>query len=229
MDVQSVFFDIGSTLVSGPNLSPNKEIAKILNLPDANADQIKQIIMQEEFQNPEEVCKRLRSSWSELNLSHEEQIKDLWYRQEKDAQEVEGATEVIQSLKSRGYKIGLISDIWAPYYKSFEKTCPKIAALVDSAILSFREGLKKPHLGLFEKALSSLKTAPDQAVMVGDTYENDIRPAIQLGMVTVWVLSRIEQEDEALVNVMNGKWPKPDYTIEHISSLTDLDIWRHGS
>jgi HAD superfamily hydrolase (TIGR01549 family) len=229
MRIESIFFDIGSTLVTGPNLSPNKEIAKILNLSYIDADQIKKIIMREEFQNPEEVCERLRSLWSELNFSHEEKIKDLWYRQENEAQEMEGATEVIQYLKSQGYKIGLISDIWVPYYKSFEKICPKIATLVDSATLSFREGLKKPHPGLFEKALSSLKTEPNRAVMVGDTYKNDIRPAIQLGMVTVWVLSRVEQEDEALVNVMNGKWPKPDYTIEHIKFLMDLDVWKRRS
>jgi hypothetical protein len=41
--------------------------------------------MQEEFQNPEEVCGRLRSLWSGLNFSHEEKIKSLWCRQENDA------------------------------------------------------------------------------------------------------------------------------------------------
>jgi FMN phosphatase YigB (HAD superfamily) len=227
--VESVLFDIGSTLVMGPNLSPNKELARILDTFDTDADRIGQIIMREEFFSPAEVWQRLRESFSNIAPSHLEKIKELWGRQINDAREIEGATEAVRYLKQHGYKIGLISDIWSPYYHSFEKACPEIAATADAVILSFREGIKKPSHEMFVRALSLLHTTPHRAVMVGDTYKNDLSPAMALGIKTVWVLSRAEREAEALAKVLNGKWPKPDYTIECIAQLKDLEIWGDGT
>src|SRR3990170_3264708 len=152
---KAVLFDIGSTLVNGPELSPAKAIWKILQ-----------------------------------NSYHEEQITALWQRQQSEARQIDGATEAVMALKAMGYKIGLISDIWAPYYLSFERACPEIAALTDSFILSFREGIKKPSPALFHRALAAINTRATDTVMVGDTYSNDIEPAIALGLRTVWVLFR---------------------------------------
>ena len=40
---------------------------------------------------------------------------------------------------------------------------------------------------LFEIALAKADCAPDNAVMIGDRIDNDIIPAGQLGMKTVWI------------------------------------------
>ncbi|HLC17075.1 MAG TPA: HAD family hydrolase [Thermodesulfovibrionia bacterium] len=226
---KAVLFDIGSTLVNGPELSPAKAIWKILQNPDIDSAQISRILMREDFDGPAKACHRLRMSGYVLNSYHEEQITALWQRQQSEARQIDGATEAVMALKAMGYKIGLISDIWAPYYLSFERACPEIAALTDSFILSFREGIKKPSPALFHRALAAINTRATDTVMVGDTYSNDIEPAIALGLRTVWVLFRPDRELEALVQVINGKKPKPDFTISHIQQLTDLPIWEEGA
>ncbi len=45
---------------------------------------------------------------------------------------------------------------------------------------------KKPEPGIFTWALREADCAPGEAVMVGDRIDNDIVPARQLGMWTVW-------------------------------------------
>ncbi len=55
--------------------------------------------------------------------------------------------------------------------------------------------------------------------MIGDTYKNDILPAIELGMRTIWVLHRPEKERDALTDVLNGAAPRPNWTLRSIADL----------
>ena len=80
-------------------------------------------------------------------------------------------------------------------------------------------GLSKPDKKFFEAALRELGAEPKDVVMIGDTYRNDIRPAIDLGMRTIWVLHRPEKEREALVEVLNNAAPRPDVTLHSIAEL----------
>jgi FMN phosphatase YigB (HAD superfamily) len=223
--IKNVFFDIGSTLVTGPDLSPHKEIAQIVNHPSLTSEAVARIIMMEDFYDPEDLCQRLMSLCEEFSSSFKEKITDLWYRQHNDAVEIDGATPTVKYLKLRGYKIGIISNIWSPYFKSFQKACPHIASLCDSYSLSCWEGMKKPDHIFFKRALSSLNALPQESVIVGDKYNNDIKPAIELGMHTVWVLTFPERERQALVNVINGVCPKPDYAVGCISDVKNLPLW----
>lgn len=227
--IKAVFFDIGSTLVMGPDSAPHREIERIIGNPCIKARDISQIIMLEDFADSRCVFERIKAAFNgHLSIHCEDKINDLWQRQECDALEIDGATEVVLALKRRGCKIGLISNIWSPYYRAFRSVCPEIASALDSATLSFREGIKKPDKTMFERALASFSLRPHEAVMVGDTYTNDIAPAIALGMGTVWFLSRLEHERDSLVNVINGEWAKPNLTISHIKALKDwaFGVWR---
>lgn len=226
MAPEFVFLDIGSTLITGPNVSPNKELARVLDVPGADPDAVGRIIMREDFSGPEDVWRRFKAVFPGVNGSHLSLIATLWERQTCDAAPIEGAIELVEGLKKAGLRIGLISDIWAPYYRAFEAACPEIAALADSATLSFREGIKKPAPELYRRALAALGAAPEQSVMIGDTYTNDLQPAMELGMKTVWFLCRPEREAEALVQVLNGAWPRPEYTVARLMDIPDLDLWR---
>jgi len=66
-------------------------------------------------------------------------------------------------------------------------------------------------------------------VMVGDTYRNDIRPAIDLGMRTVWVLHRPEKEKADLIAVLNGTSPPPDLTLPSIADLKPSKLLTHAN
>jgi len=59
----------------------------------------------------------------------------------------------------------------------------------------------KPSRLYYEEILSRIKCAPEQALMVGDSWENDISPAAALGLKTFWVPPAAETpvEDETLL------------------------------
>lgn len=49
---------------------------------------------------------------------------------------------------------------------------------------------KKPHPDIFHKALKIMDTQPHQAIMVGNSWNNDIFGGNRCGMDTVWIHSR---------------------------------------
>ena len=59
-------------------------------------------------------------------------------------------------------------------------------SLVDGVFASLDLGVAKPAAAFFDEVLDTLGLLPDQAVMVGDTYENDVAGAKRVGLWTVW-------------------------------------------
>ena len=83
-------------------------------------------------------------------------------------------------------------------------------SLVDVLVTSEEVGVAKPHPAIFRTALERLSCTPDQVVMVGDSWENDIVGASQVGIRSVW-LNRYDV-------------PHPDVTLApEIVELTPLE------
>ena len=61
-----------------------------------------------------------------------------------------------------------------------------LAGLVDGAFASLELGVAKPEAPFFDSVLDTLGLLPHQAVMVGDSYENDVAGAKRVGLWTVW-------------------------------------------
>lgn len=72
----------------------------------------------------------------------------------------------------------------------------------------------KPDPKPFLTALSRLGVRPEQALHVGDSWEEDVLPAQRLGMRAVWISSC---EDKAL--------PKHVERIAHVKELAELLTW----
>ncbi len=59
--------------------------------------------------------------------------------------------------------------------------------LIKLSQLPQKRGMKKPDLRIFRLALEQAGCNPQNTIMVGDRLANDIVPARQLGMKTIWV------------------------------------------
>lgn len=92
----------------------------------------------------------------------------------------------LETLKSRGYRLGVIANQAAGTEKRLEKW--GIRAYFDVIIASAEEGVSKPDAQIFHRALRAAECSAAQAVMVGDRIDNDIVPAKRLGMQTVRIL-----------------------------------------
>jgi haloacid dehalogenase superfamily, subfamily IA, variant 1 with third motif having Dx(3-4)D or Dx(3-4)E len=96
--------------------------------------------------------------------------------------------DTLKYIKDRGYKIGIISNTC--YYDKVMKECFKkanIYDLIDNFTFSYSLRIAKPDKQIFMTAIDTMKVVPGESVMVGDNLENDIKPAFDLGMKTIWL------------------------------------------
>lgn len=220
--IEAAIFDIGATLVTGPPVAPNKRIARLLD--GVSEIEVGELIMTRPFDSAESVCAALEERFGPITGEARSGIEQLWRDQESAPVEIEGATQTVLGLKRRGLRIGLLSDIWSPYYAGVERAIPQVVAAADAVVLSFRTGKRKPVHTNFHQAAHMLGVEPAAAVMIGDTYRHDLWPALEIGMQTIWVLARPEREVDSIVQILNGQAPAPGVTVNNIREV----LWVKG-
>ena len=95
----------------------------------------------------------------------------------------EDALPVLDELRSAQLKIGLVSNGIRDLTEFVAHHRLDVDAIVDSR----SHGRVKPHPTIFEAALERLGASPAEAVMVGDSLEEDIEGAKALGMRAVLI------------------------------------------
>ncbi|MFH1425053.1 MAG: TIGR02253 family HAD-type hydrolase [archaeon] len=94
-----------------------------------------------------------------------------------------GVVRTLEELKKRGHRLGVISN--GRSVKQREKLIKLgLQEFFEVVVISEDIGVRKPEKEIFEKALELAKCSARDAIMVGDK-ESDIKPAKELGMVTV--------------------------------------------
>jgi putative hydrolase of the HAD superfamily len=93
----------------------------------------------------------------------------------------EDALPVLDDLRGRGLKLGLISN----GQRDLEEFVVHHRLDVDAVVGSRAHGRIKPHPSIFVAALQALDVRPEQVAMVGDSYEDDIEGARSLGIHAV--------------------------------------------
>lgn len=99
------------------------------------------------------------------------------------------APALLEALRGRGLKLGLVSNAFDPgwlLHRDLEQM--GLAERLDFAVFSSEVGMRKPHPAIFERALDALGLAAAETVFVGDRLYEDIRGAGELGMTTVQAL-----------------------------------------
>jgi HAD superfamily hydrolase (TIGR01662 family) len=93
----------------------------------------------------------------------------------------EDAPPTLAALRERGLKIGLLSNS----ARDLDEFVAHHGLTVDAALTSRVHGKTKPHETIFRRMLDLLEVAPAQALMVGDTVEDDVEGALAVGMRAV--------------------------------------------
>lgn len=113
------------------------------------------------------------------------------------------------------YKLGIIANQSLGTAQRLENW--GIGKYFDVIVASAEEGCEKPDLKIFELALKRANCKPEESVMIGDRLDNDMVPAKQLGMKTIWV-----KQGFAKYQSIKNETEKSDYTIDSISQLTEV-------
>jgi HAD superfamily hydrolase (TIGR01662 family) len=95
----------------------------------------------------------------------------------------EDTAPVLDELRRAGIKIGLLTNS----SRDVHAFARHHGLAVDAALGSFRHGKTKPHASIFRAVLELLEVEAADAVMVGDTVEDDIEGARALGMHAILV------------------------------------------
>ena len=126
----------------------------------------------------------------------------------------EGAEQTLRTLSSR-YRIGVIANQPAGTEERLVKW--GLMPFISICLSSTEVGLEKPDPAIFQLALSQSGCAPEQAVMIGDRLDNDIRPARLLG----WKTIRIAQGFARFQSPRDGM-DEADISLAHLKGLVPV-------
>ena len=114
----------------------------------------------------------------------------------------EDALPAIEELRRHDLRIGLVTN----GQRDLEEFVSHHGLEVDAAVGSRAHGRTKPHPSIFAAALQELGAAPEEAAMVGDSYEDDIEGARALGM-------------RAILLDRDGRFPEVEDRIDTLLAL----------
>jgi HAD superfamily hydrolase (TIGR01662 family) len=87
----------------------------------------------------------------------------------------------LRRLRQEGLKLGLVSNS----ARDVREFAVHHGLDIDAGISSFHHGKTKPHASIFRAVLDLLEVAPHEALMVGDSVDDDIEGARAAGMHAV--------------------------------------------
>lgn len=167
--VKWLFFDVGSTLVDESRAGEHR----ILDMVAGTAFSYEQVYAQAVRLAKQNIAHPLKHLGVPLTPWHSED--EIVYPE---------AAECLAALHKK-YRIGIIANQALGTARRLEKY--GLAAHLDLVVASAEEGMEKPDPRIFRLALQRAGCAARDAVMIGDRLDNDIAPAKQVGMKTVWV------------------------------------------
>jgi putative hydrolase of the HAD superfamily len=125
----------------------------------------------------------------------------------------EDAIPTLQKLRTKGYNLGIISNAGDDADVQHLARQFGITQYFDFILTSAACSYRKPHPRIFELALSNWYCPPNEAVMVGDNLDADIRGAQEVGIYGIWISRRASPEMEIQERV------RPDASLSSLSEL----------
>jgi putative hydrolase of the HAD superfamily len=95
---------------------------------------------------------------------------------------VPGFLEFLEKVKERGIKVAVVSNWDCRLYSVLEGH--NLLSYFDGVFLGCEVGYLKPYPEIFLKALQFFNLKPNEVLMIGDTFEDDIKTPTELGMLT---------------------------------------------
>ena len=198
-DLQWLFFDIGSTLVDESKAYEHR-IRDTIKNRDISYEQFcnAMIGFAKQGLNAYNEAVRLfglnRTTWhSEDEFLYPETVS------------------ILDALSKR-YKIGIIANQLPGTQERLNKM--GIGEYICLVVSSAETGIAKPNPAIFRLALKRANCAGENSDMIGDRLDNDIIPAKQLGMHTIW----LRQGLGGMADIKNAE-NIADHTVESIEDI----------
>lgn len=92
--------------------------------------------------------------------------------------------KILDSLSKKGHRMILVSNFYGnlnTILKNYRMN-HFFEMIIESAVV----GIRKPDPEIFKLAIKQSGVMPEECIVIGDSYKNDIIPATQTGCKTVW-------------------------------------------
>ena len=215
--VRWLFFDLGNTLVDEGAATE----FRIRHLADrfarhgrrCSAEDIQRAFEAASVEfGPRAITRALEKLTDDPDL-RQSIVADARYPKELEAL-YKGAAQVLRMLSAR-YRIGVIAN--QPAGTEERLTNWGLMPLVSICLSSTEVGLEKPDPAIFRLALTRAECAPEEAVMIGDRLDNDIRPARLHGWKTIRILQGL-----ARFQSPRDRFDEADATVAELQELLPI-------
>ena len=200
--VKWIFFDLGSTLIDES---------------DCLEYRIKESLKQQNAPSREALERRMIELASQNRLPYKDAVEEFGLETIKWPKHLEkmyeGVPQLLEKLADR-YRLGIIAN----QSMGTEQRLVNygIRQYFDVIMSSAEVGMSKPDLKIFQTALDKAECIPENAYMIGDRLDNDIEPAAQLGMHTIWV-----KQASFAYGSLDLIQHKPDHTVNNITDILE--------
>ncbi|SFC82303.1 HAD family hydrolase [Ruminococcus albus] len=203
MKTQWLFFDIGSTLIDETKAYEHR-ILDAIEGTDITFEQLNE----------------KRKFFAKQNLRGDLEAIEYfglkrtpWHSE--DEYPYPDAEKVLAYLHAKGYKLGVIAN--QPTGTEDRLRSWDLLKYFSTVAASSELSISKPDKAIFLKALEMSNCTTENATMIGDRLDNDIYPAIELGMKTIWIKQGI-----AAYQQLDPTKAAPDQIINSLSELTTI-------
>lgn len=197
-----IFFDMGSTLID-ESIAIEHRIREVIEGTNITYEQfIEKKVFFAKHNKPADLA----------TLEYFGLKKTPWHKEDERLY-----PETMECLKylHKHYKIGIIANQSLGSEERLKQF--GIWKYIDELVASAEEGVAKPDKRIFEIALTRAGCKPEEAAMVGDRLDNDIVPANELGMYTIWL-----KQGNWIYATPKERLEYPDWTIQSLSNLKEL-------
>jgi len=194
--MKAVIFDLYDTLIYfNVKMQSYRKLFIDLNVDEKlELEKAKNIALTENFINLDALVNRLRPEAS-INIQiYENMIEN----EVKSVKLYPETLSVLQRLKDKGLKLGLISNLAFSYKTPFYDL--GLDLYFDTTLFSFEIGMKKPNLEIYKLILQKLDVLPEQCIMIGDKIIEDIEAPQQIGIRSL-LCDRKSNSENSIANL----------------------------
>ena len=109
--------------------------------------------------------------------------------------------EGMRNLKAKGYKIGILTNMWADFGKKFRETFPQFIELADAMVVSGEEHMYKPMKEIYDLLRDRIGLKSEELLFIDDAAGN-CDGARKAG----WKAFRFISNDQIECDFLHGLW-----------------------
>ena len=124
---------------------------------------------------------------------------------------------VLEKLASAGFTLGLVTNFYGNLKLVLDEF--KLTPLFKFVIESYEFKKTKPDPAIFQAALAAAGVPAEECIFIGDSADEDIKPAIELGMQAFQVQAKNGRHKN---DYRQTRAPNATYLLSELTALPDL-------